>query len=125
MWGRYMADPPGRTALLVAEAGGQVVGMAHTGPTRDEDLVADSVGGLFAIYVDPAHWDGGHGRNLMVAALNDMRMHGFETAALWVLDTNERGRAFYEKGGWLADGSVKIDESFGDPLREVRYRLDL
>ncbi|NND02179.1 MAG: GNAT family N-acetyltransferase [Acidimicrobiia bacterium] len=122
---RYMADQPTRSQLLVAESASEVVGMAWIAPNRDEDLDDQEVGEVLAIYVDPEHWDGGHGRELMVAAIEEMRTIGFSQAALWVLDTNERGRSFYERGGWFADGAVKIDETFGEPLREVRYRLNL
>lgn len=124
MWANYMANQPPRSALLVAEAEGDIVGMANVGTSRDDDHDG-SVAELFAIYVDPAHRNGGYGRELMVAALEEVRSNGFESATLWVLDTNERGRSFYELGGWVADGTVKIDESFGDPLREVRYRKHL
>ncbi len=125
MLSRYMSDRPANTALLVAEVESEIVGMAWIGPSRDDDHADGAVGQLFAIYVDPVHWDAGHGRELMIRALAEMRNLGFQEASLWVLDNNERGRGFYERGGWLADGAVKIDESFGDPLREVRYVIDL
>lgn len=125
MYDWYMANRPERNVLLVAEAGSEVVGVAWAGPSRDEDIGADQVAELFAIYVDPAYWGAGHGKALMIHALDVMRTLGFELATLWVLDTNERGRGFYERGGWQADGAVKMDESYGDPLHEVRYRLDL
>jgi hypothetical protein len=41
---------------------------------------------------------------------------------LWVLDTNERARRFYEARGWRADGTSKSDASRGSPVVEVRYR---
>jgi hypothetical protein len=44
---------------------------------------------------------------------------------VWVLDTNTVGREFYEEGGWRLDDAVKVDESFGAPLNEVRYRIGL
>ena len=61
----------------------------------------------------------------MISALHEMRLLGFAEAALRVVDTNERGRNFKGRGAWLADGAVKIDEPFGEPLREARYRMDL
>lgn len=124
-WSRYFDRSPVRTALFVAEAAGEVVGMASLGPSRDEDMPEESVGELFALYVTPDHWNAGHGRDLMVRCLDEMRVLGYERASLWVLDTNERGRSFYEEGGWRSDGSVKLDESFGTPFKEVRYRLKL
>jgi len=125
-WSRYFVNRPSASALLVAEdGGGVVVGMASVGPNRDDDLMAEPVAELLAIYVEPEHWDQGYGRRLMIACVAEMQLLGYDSATLWVLDANERGIAFYEAGGWLADGSAKIDESFGEPIREVRYRLDL
>ena len=44
---------------------------------------------------------------------------------LWVLETNERARGFYEHHGWHADGEIKRDTVHGFELREVRYELAL
>ena len=61
----------------------------------------------------------------MLGAIDEMRTLGFNSATLWVLDSNERGRGFYDRGGWRTDGAVKLDDSYGDPIREIRYRLEL
>ena len=36
-----------------------------------------------------------------------------------------RARRFYEATGWRCDGTVKVDESRGFPLIEVRYRREV
>lgn len=41
---------------------------------------------------------------------------------LWVLDGNERARAFYARQGWHADGTSKTEEMAGATVIEVRYR---
>jgi len=124
-WNRFFADPPPRSAMFVAEHRGEVVGMAQVGPTRDEDLDGDRIGEVLAIYVTPDHWDHGHGRELMEQSLAWLRDSGFFGATLWVLDTNARGRAFYEAGGWRLDDAAKVGETFGESLSEVRYRIGL
>jgi ribosomal protein S18 acetylase RimI-like enzyme len=125
-WNRYFAEPRPRHLVWVAEAAtGEIVGMASIGPSRDDDLDSAVVADLSAIYVDPGHWGNGHGRDLMVTALQGTAALGFSEMALWVLHTNRRGRDFYESGGWAADGATKIDESFGMPLQETRYRIRL
>ena len=58
-------------------------------------------------------------------SLDWLRGAGFSAAMLWVLDTNEIGRGFYQRGGWRLDEASKLDESFGAPLSEVRYRIGL
>ena len=124
-WNRFFAEPPPRSAIFVAEHFGEVVGMAQVGPTRDEDLDSERIGEVLAIYVTPDYWDHGHGRELMVESLAWLRDSGFFAATLWVLDTNARGRAFCEAGGWRLDDATKVDETFGESLSEVRYRIGL
>lgn len=124
-WNQMLADPESRTAAFVAEHGGELVGLSSVGPTRDEDLDRERVGEVRAIYVAPDHWGHGHGIELMRESLDWLRSGGFVAAMLWVLDTNTIGRQFYQKGGWRLDDAVKVDESFGAPLNEVRYRIGL
>ena len=130
-WRRYLAAnreadrdaaESQRQALLVADDGG-VVGFVSVGASRDADLPES--GELFAIYVHPEHLGRGVGRDLMVAGLDALRAEGFADALLWVLDGNENARAFYESGGWAADGSSKRDESMGFAIDEVRYRIEM
>ena len=39
-----------------------------------------------------------------------------DSAALWVADPNPRAQAFYRKHGFVADGTVMVD----DGVREIR-----
>jgi RimJ/RimL family protein N-acetyltransferase len=83
------------------------------------------VGEIRAIYLVPAAWGRGHGRDLMTAALADLAAAGYAEATLWVLDRNNRARRFYEAAGFRADGSVKEYNGIGFTLPEVRYRRQL
>jgi GNAT superfamily N-acetyltransferase len=115
-----------RTGTLVAtEANGNVVGFAHVGPARDDDLDPLVVGELASIYVLPQVWGSGVGRRLMLAAVNVLRDAGFGAAILWVLDGNDRAQRFYEIGGWQLDGAAKDIVIAETTLAEVRYRLVL
>ena len=111
--------------LLVADAGGRVPGFVSYGPARDDDTDSRRTGEIYAIYLVPAAWDEGIGRQLMAAALDRLGKSGFDQVILWVLDSNARARRFYEAGGWRADGAEKRDEGFGVPMTEVRYRRSL
>lgn len=115
---RIEVPPPGWTTI-VCEDGGEVVGFASTGPSRDED----ELGEVYAIYVDPDAWSTGAGRELMAAAETALAAD-FEAALLWVLDDNPRARNFYERAGWAPDGVRKAEERFGVRATEVRYRKD-
>ena len=110
---------------LVADAGGPLSGFVSYGPARDDDADSRRAGEIYAIYLMPAAWDQGIGRQLMTAALGRLGEAGFDQVTLWVLDTNTRARRFYEAGGWHADGAAKRDDSFGVPMTEVRYRTSV
>ena len=110
---------------LVADAGGRLSGFVSYGPARDDGADSRRAGEIYAIYLVPAAWDEGIGRQLMAAALDRLGEAAFDQVILWVLDSNARARRFYEAGGWLADGAAKRDDSFGVPMTEVRYRRSL
>jgi ribosomal protein S18 acetylase RimI-like enzyme len=80
---------------------------------------------LYSIHVDPALVRQGIGRALMAHATADLQQREYRLATLWVLQTNERARRFYETLGWSPDGATKTDASRGFDLREVRYAIHL
>jgi RimJ/RimL family protein N-acetyltransferase len=104
-------------ASFVAEVDGEIVGFVGVGPSRD----ADADGELYTIYVDPAHWRSGAGRELIRAGEQRMRELGYRRVVLWVLDGNTRAERFYEAAGWRADGERRILEFVGQSIPEVRY----
>jgi GNAT superfamily N-acetyltransferase len=125
-WERALAETDNpRAGVLVADDGRNVVGFVGYFPSRDPDADPDLIGEIGAIYLLPGAWGGGIGRRLMEAALGRLAGAGFTQATLWVLDSNDRARRFYEAGGWSADGAAKQDDSRGFPLSEVRYRRSL
>lgn len=57
--------------------------------------------------------------------LKNIRNRRFTQITLWVLDTNEIARKFYEKMGFKPDGTTKIDVRENFELREIRYLINL
>jgi GNAT superfamily N-acetyltransferase len=109
-----------REGCLVLEAAEGVVGFASFGADRD-GARDGRTGEIMAVYLAPDRWDRGAGRRLMASALDCLRAGGYDQAVLWVLDTNDRARRFYQAGGWEPDGTEKIDDRRGFSLRELRY----
>ena len=72
------------------------------------------------LYGHPAHQGAGIGRSLLDASTDGLRRAGWHTATLWVLETDQRARGFYERLGWRRDG----DRTIGPPT-DIRYRLAL
>jgi L-amino acid N-acyltransferase YncA len=122
MWGRSLSPqgPPNR--ILVAEGEGRVVGFVATGPSQDPDATPDT-GEVYAIYLEPAVVGTGVGRELFSRATDGLRAEGYRAATLWVLDTNERTRRFYQAAGWRPDGETRVEPWGAFDLSEVRYRI--
>jgi L-amino acid N-acyltransferase YncA len=115
------ADEVERT--LVAERDGAVVGFcALAAPTRDRPA-ADATAEVVALYVDPDKWRSGAGTALLEAAVDGLRGDGWERVTLWVLERNARGRAFYERCGFVADGARQELPDLG--VMEIRLSLAL
>jgi len=122
---RYaLEQPPPEYRMWVAEDGGRILGFAVTG--RSEDADADErTGELYAIYLEPERVGTGLGRTLFEHAIGDLRERGYRTVTLWVLQTNERARRFYEVAGWSTDGAEASERVDCEMRPTVRYRLDL
>ena len=58
-------------------------------------------------------------------AIQDVRGRGFETATLWVLESNELARRFFEIAGWRPDGTEASERVDGEMRSTVRYRVEL
>jgi GNAT superfamily N-acetyltransferase len=114
----------GQTALgggvLAARCNAHIVGLCQYGPTEDDDDDASRVGHIHRLYVHPARQRTGVGRALLTASTDRLRETGMSVATLWMLETDDRARAFYESLGWQADGARK-----SRPVVDLRYRLPL
>jgi ribosomal protein S18 acetylase RimI-like enzyme len=121
-WERNIATAADRGwTQLVGEHAGAVVGFVTFG--RPDDPQEDpTVGQLHAIYLDPTYWNQGYGRALFAAAESGLAEARYRGALLWVLETNARARRFYERAGWIADGTKKVEARGNVELREARYR---
>ena len=125
MWAAWFMKPEPRAAVVVAcDDDGRPVGFANAGPSRDEGSSPET-GELRAIYVLQEVQGTGIGRALLEASLDVLRAADYERATLWVLETNDLGRRFYEKAGWRWDGATS-DHQFECANRPiVRYEVDL
>jgi ribosomal protein S18 acetylase RimI-like enzyme len=119
-----LGSPPPEYRMWVADDAGRPVGFAVTGKSQDADA-EERTAELYAIYLEPEHMGTGLGRALFEHALDDVRQRGFRAATLWVLETNERARRFYEIAGWKHDGTVTSEHVDCEMRPTVRYRVDL
>ncbi|MCA2215636.1 GNAT family N-acetyltransferase [Jidongwangia harbinensis] len=95
--------------LAVADRDGELIGVAMSGPPLDAGAVWARQ--LYVLYVFAADHGSGAGPALLAAVID-----ADESAALWVADPNPRAQAFYRKHGFVADGTVQVE----DGVREIR-----
>lgn len=122
-WEGMLQDARGPKAY-VAVVGAGVVGFVSAGPSRDGDALPGT-GEIEAIYLLPEHVGTGIGGSMWNSALAQLRKGGKTSVTVWVLESNERGRHFYERAGMSPDGAVKDESLRGFPITEIRYRAEL
>lgn len=101
--------------VVVALVDGEVAGYTGIGPSRDDDEAGG--GEIYTLYVHPEHWRSGAGAALLNDALVRLRDEGYTSVTLWVLERNERARAFYARMGWAHDGTTKPGGVWGTYMR--------
>lgn len=101
---RLAAPRPG-VAEWVARDDLGIVGMAASGPPRDEDPPVDFE--LYAINVLRRAHGTGLADDLMAHAVGD------HAAYLWVLEGNDRAIAFYRRHGFTDEGGRKPEPDTG------------
>ncbi len=114
LWQEWLG---GDTVVLVAERKGEVVGFAHAGKIREAVETADAE--LYSLYLLRDAQGRGIGRGLMRVMAAVLRVQGFTSLALWVLERN-RARGFYETCGGRITAS-RVIEIGGARLMEVAY----
>ena len=114
----------------------EIIGYASFGPERDVDgaPLPERAGRdgrrrprcaeLYALYVTPARWSTGAGRDLMLRVLEETRAGGYPRIILWVLQENARARQFYERSGFRPDGRSYQPDWLGG-VTELCYARDL
>lgn len=92
---RLRAPRSGARSWLARDEAG-IVGIASSGPARDDDAPTDWQ--LYAINVLARGHGTGVARDLLVTAIRE------RPAYLWVVEGNDRASAFYRKHGFTDDG---------------------
>lgn len=118
------AEWPNGDLLVLVDDDDVIAGFVATSASRDPGA-APSTGEVPAIYTRKRVWGRGCGHGLMDAAMAHLCEAGYADATLWVLDTNDRARRFYDAAGWHWDGGTKPHVIGGQSVIELRYRVRL
>jgi GNAT superfamily N-acetyltransferase len=94
----------------------------RTGDPDGTDLLVTGAHGLIVtLLVEPRWGRRGHGGRLFSAAITALRADGASVGAAWVPEKDVASRAFYDRrGGWEADGMVRVLDAGDRELREIR-----
>jgi ribosomal protein S18 acetylase RimI-like enzyme len=123
VWNEHLADP--NLDTFIADNDGSIVGFASLGVSRDSDADRHT-GELQSIYVLPDYWRLGIGAALCREVLSRASQRHFASVTLWVLETNQQARSFYEAHGFGADGATKHERRSPTlELKEIRYRCNI
>ncbi|MDD9908941.1 MAG: GNAT family N-acetyltransferase [Ahrensia sp.] len=109
------------TRILVMEIMGEVVGYATLGGNRVATL--PQKGEIYELYLTPEYQGVGLGKQLFLAARQELFRIGLTGCVVWVLEDNDPALRFYRNAGGvdIAEGT----ESFNDTtLRKIAFSFD-
>ena len=117
-----------RFELLVVESAGKpgLVGFCTHGRSRDRDIDAAHTREIVNFHTHPSHWRQGIGRAMIEAVLDSARRAGDRELLLWVMVSNRRARAFFERMSMRCDG-LEREEALAPvvSITETRYRMTI
>lgn len=105
--------------LLVADDGGELVGMAVGVQGRTQGGAGTPIDGLChisMIFVSPERWGEGIGSQLVDAVLDGARSAGYDRVQLWTQTDNPRAQRLYEGRDFIATGRRKYEEELGEQI---------
>ncbi len=101
-------------------AGFVVTGRTKTPPPGSSPIRPSHSGEIYALYLAPDFWRKGIGTALIKHGARHLKEQKHSTICLWVLDKNQRAKAFYEKMGGQKLGGKMIDIG-PSSLKEICY----
>ena len=111
-WDQLVADHlPPDVLLVAAHQTDGVVGYTAVHPADGE---------MFLLFVHPGYAGHGIGRALLTAAHGTLRAAGCPEAFLFVHEGNERALAVYAAAGYRPEGTDRVSDFRGTPIRELR-----
>ena len=114
-WARAIRNS---TRVLVMESDSQLVGYATIGPNRVSALSQE--GEVYELYLLPEYQGVGIGKNLFLAAREQLVRLGFKGCVVWVLEENDPAMQFYRNAGGIdiAEGTETFN---GKTLNKVAF----
>lgn len=106
--------------LVPVDGAGAPLGFVRFGADHSGDLDGGALyGQVRSLYVTPEGSRRGVRGALLGAALEQLDADGLEIVTLWVFQGNHEGRRFYERHGFTATGTTRVEPDWGLP--SIRY----
>lgn len=116
-WCSAFDNPDRHTLVMFNDA--KMIGTSSYCKSRWDDF--KDWGEIISIYFLPEYMGKGYGKYLLESVVEELKLMGFKTIFLWVLEDNLRARHFYEKCGLKNSGVYRDDVIGGKQLRELQY----
>lgn len=126
-WLHTIEQGPAR--VFVALEGDWHVGFCAAGPAPEDESAdatgvpvpdAERVALVSTLLVEPRWGRRGHAGRLLANAGAAMLAAGMARGISWVAEADKVSLGFWERAGWVVDGTVRTLDAGGRPLREVR-----
>jgi GNAT superfamily N-acetyltransferase len=115
----------GEPLVQVATEDGRAVGFVGYDRSRDPKS-RPTTGEIWALYVEPSHWDRGAGLALWDAAREGLVEEGCTEVTAWIPLCNDRALRFFELAGFKRElNTAKTVTISGVKLEEIRLRRPL
>jgi GNAT superfamily N-acetyltransferase len=126
-WRHTIEQGPAR--VFVAFEGQWCVGFCAAGQAPQDDSAdangvpvadAERVALVSTLLVEPRWGRRGHAGRLLATAGAAILTAGLARGITWVAEADKASMGFWERAGWVLDGTVRTLDAGGKPLREVR-----
>ncbi|MGB3439448.1 MAG: GNAT family N-acetyltransferase [Actinophytocola sp.] len=126
-WLHTIEQGPAR--VFLAFEGQWCVGFCAAGQAPEDESAdatgipvpdAERVALVSTLLVEPRWGRRGHGGRLVAEAGKAMLAAGMARGIAWVAEADKASLGFWERAGWVVDGTVRTLDASGKPLREVR-----
>lgn len=125
-WERALREPPtSRHRVLVARERDALVGFATLEPPTEETEPAAASASIGILVVEPRWGRRGHGSRLLAAATDTLAAEGVRHVTTWVVEADDVTGSFLESAGWAAEGTVRVLDAAGTPVRQICMHVRL
>ncbi|MCL2406648.1 MAG: GNAT family N-acetyltransferase [Defluviitaleaceae bacterium] len=116
LYKRVITDENSSSYVILQD--GEIAGTMKLDEATDDDLSKEYCE-MHYIYLHPRYFRQGIGTFAVAFAVNKARELGKTYISVWVISENINSVGFYEKNGFVADGTIKTQER-GKPVEIMR-----